>query len=139
MLCLGNRFLPADDLGPRVYDCLQQSGAGAGAGEKFDLLDGGLAGINLLGLLEGRRRVVIVDTVAAGEPGRVVVWSQERLLALAGGYGHGEAVPFLVNMARRVGRPPPAELVLVGAAAPADEQTVAAVADRCREVARDGE
>ena len=59
IICIGNRFHQRDSGGPRVYDILSTLQLPAGV----ELFDGGLSGLNLLGLLEDVDYVIFVDSV----------------------------------------------------------------------------
>lgn len=134
IICVGNRFVPGDDLGCRVFDCL--------AGRDFssiDLIDGGLCGIDLLGFIEGRRRVVFVDAVSSlAPPGTVVTLTREAVAAHADRYGHGAGLPWLLCMAPQVCALPLPEIALVGAEGVPEEETIRALADRSLEIALHG-
>lgn len=135
VICLGNRFVPGDDAGCRVYDRL----SGADAPQDIDVIDGGLCGLDLLRLVEGRRRVVFVDAVAGmAETGGIVVLDREQAAAYAGRYGHGAGLPYLLRLLPRVCEAPLPDIALVGVEAPADAPAIRALAQRCMEVAIHG-
>lgn len=134
IVCLGNRFAPGDDLGCRVFDRLASAPP-----VDVDVIDGGLAGLNLLGLIEGRRHVVFVDAVAGlAAPGAIVVLDRAAVAAFADAYGHGAGLPYLLHMLPRVCAAPLPEIALVGAAGLPDETTVQAIAQRSLDIARHG-
>ena len=85
IICVGNRHVRRDDFGPRVYDCLAAQPLPAA----LDIVDGGLAGLDLLRYLEDGRRVVFVDTVegftASGKI--VVLGAAEIARQCTGGFG----------------------------------------------------
>lgn len=129
IVCLGNRLTPADDLGPRVHDHL----ATDRLPNDIALLDGGLKGLDLWPELDGRRRVVFAD-VLAGESGPgVAVIRGAAVTATAPAFGHGAGLPYLLAMLPHVAASVP-ETAVVGAPAPAETETVHAVARRCLEV-----
>lgn len=134
VICIGNRYLPGDDLGPRVFDRLNGSSGAAG----IDLIDGGLCGLNLLRSIEGRRRVVFVDAVA-GVGRKIVSLDVESAVTQRGNYGHAAGLPYLLRMAPLVCSGPLPEITLIGAEGPLDEQLLAAVAARSLEVAQRGD
>lgn len=132
IICLGNRFVAEDDLGCRVFDYL----AGAPCPAEIEVIDGGLCGLDLLSLMEGRPRVVFADAVSGmGKTGEVVVLEREAVAAYARNYGHGAGLPYLLGMLPMACRPPLPQVTLVGAEGPADEATVRALASRCLEIA----
>ena len=68
IICVGNRYCDRDAVGPRVHDALRSRRLPAGV----DLVDGGLGGLRLLGLVEGMGRIVFVDALEGfAAPGEV--------------------------------------------------------------------
>lgn len=135
IICLGNRFLASDDLGCRVYDCL----AGMAMPQAVDVIDGGLCGLDLLRLLEGRPRVVFADAMAGLANNNIIaVLDRDEVAALAVNYGHSAGLPYLAHMLPHACRPPWPEISLVGADAAANDATVSAMAERCLEIAIHG-
>lgn len=137
VICLGNRYIPGDDLGYRVFDRL--TGGEARIDADIDVIDGGLAGLDLLRLIEGRRRVVFVDAVAGiAPPGEIVVLDRAAVAAHAGGYGHSAGLPYLLHMLPQVCAAPLPEIALVGAEGAPDAATVRMLAERSLEIACHG-
>ncbi len=135
IICLGNRLIAEDDLGWRVFEHLKAIPLPPG----IDLIDGGLCGINLLSLMEGRKRVVFADAVSGlAEPDTLVVLDREAVAAFAEGYGHAAGLPYLLHLLPKVCRPPLPEVALVGASFPAQRATVEILASRCIEIAQHG-
>lgn len=134
IICLGNRFVPGDDAGCRVFDYLKDA-----APDGLEIIDGGLCGLDLLRMVEGRRRVVFVDTVAgmAKKPGDIVVMDREQVAAYASSYGHGAGLPYLMSLLPEVCAEPP-EITLVGVEGIADGSAIRALAIRSIEVANHG-
>ena len=128
VICVGNRHVPGDDLGPRVHDLL----ASGPLPIDIELIDGGLLGLDLLRLVEGAGRAVFVDAVAGfAPPGEVVALPREEVAALAeGGWGHESGLPHLFHLLPRVCDGEPPEVILVGAEPPSGSAVVAAVALR---------
>jgi len=64
IICVGNRFNSRDSAGPLVYDRL--------VSDRFPkdiaVIDGGLAGLNLLRFIQGADRVVFIDAVNGFRP-----------------------------------------------------------------------
>lgn len=133
IVCVGNRLIPRDSLGPLVHDVLAGRSLPAGV----EAVDGGLRGLDLARLVEGSSRVVFVDAVAGcAAPGRVVILSgEEATRGVAGGFGHSSGLGFLLRALPVVceGRPP--AWVVVGAEGEPDGALVARVADRAVELA----
>jgi hydrogenase maturation protease len=134
VICVGNRFVEGDDLGPRVHDMLVARGVPAG----IDLVDGGMAGLGLLSLVEGRERVVFVDAVSGfGAPGEVVVLDRARAVAGASpGYGHQGGLHYLLAVLPEVLDGPLPSVTVVGAEAPFESATLDKVAAAALALAR---
>jgi len=64
VLALGNLLLEDDGLGPVLLEELRGALAGD---DRVELVDGGTQGLALLGLLEGREAVLLLDAVALGD------------------------------------------------------------------------
>jgi hydrogenase maturation protease len=111
IICIGNRFVPQDAAGFRVYQRLQRRPRPP----DVELIDGGLAGLDLLRLLEGVERVVFVDRVDLDGPATVVVLEAEEVAALADErYGHAAGLPYLLRVAPAVCEGPLPDMLLVG-------------------------
>jgi len=135
VICLGNRFVPGDDVGCRVFDHL----AGAPLPADVEVIDGGLCGLDLLFLVEGKRRVVFADAVAGmAQPGAIVVLSRTEVADYAARYGHGAGLPYLLRLLPQVCRAPLPEIALVGAEGEVDAGILRNLAERCMEIAIHG-
>lgn len=133
IICLGNRFVPGDNLGCRVFDHLSEIPS------DIDIIDGGLCGLDLLRLLDKKHRVVFVDVVTGmGETGDIVVLDRERIASHASHYGHGAGLPYLLEMMPHVCPPPWPDIALVGATEAVDDALIRALARRSLEVATYG-
>lgn len=79
---VGNVLMGDDGFGPATLRRLE---TGWRFPEEVELCDVGTAGLDLTGALLGRRRVLLLDAArAAGEPGALVRWDREALLAARG-------------------------------------------------------
>lgn len=135
IICVGNRYVAGDDVGCRVFDYLSD----IDLPDETEIIDGGLCGLDLLRLLEGKRRVVFVDALAGlADTGAIVVLSREQVSAYAGRYGHGAGLPYLLRLLPLVGAAPLPEIVLVGTEGGAAEPAIRTLAARCLEVAIHG-
>lgn len=123
ILCLGNRYRPDDDDGPRVHDHLMAAGVPAG----IEVVDGGLGGLALLRVFDGVERVVVVDTVAGfAAPGSVVTLAAAAVAALAEGvWGHDAGLPGLLRMLPLTAEGRVPVVVVVGVEGPADDGLIA--------------
>lgn len=63
IICVGNRFKEEDAAGPLVYDQLM----GCSLPHDLEVIDGGLAGLNLLRFVEDADQVVFVDAMTGFE------------------------------------------------------------------------
>ena len=82
IICIGNRYVPADAAGFRVHRRL----TGLTLPPDVELIDGGLAGLNLLRLLEHVDRVVFVDSTDAPETtDPIIVLDCDQVASLAEG------------------------------------------------------
>lgn len=115
IICIGNRYQSNDCGGMDVYDCLMEMES---ISSNIEVIEGGLAGLNLLPLLEQGGRVVIVDAVEGfTRQGKIVVLSYTDILKSDQGchFDHGSGVAYLLTMLPKVcdGKLPE-EIVLVG-------------------------
>ncbi len=99
IICIGNRYAAEDAAGPAVYDHLRRLELPAG----LELIDGGLAGLDLLRYLEGAEQVVFVDSVSGAQRGdlnnTVIVLAGEEVAALASSrYDHSAGLAYLLRI-----------------------------------------
>ncbi|MDD5030994.1 MAG: hydrogenase maturation protease [Rhodoferax sp.] len=135
IICLGNRYLAHDDVGPRVFDHLSSMACPA----ELEVIDGGLCGLDLLRLIEGRRRVVFADTLAGlAQTGEIVRLSSEQIAHYAGPYGHAAGLPYLIKLLPQVCSVPLPAVDLLGTPCQPQDSTIGALAQQCLEVACDG-
>ena len=111
VLGLGNLLLSDDGLGLELLAVLRRAHGGDDA---IEFLDGGTQGTALLGELEGRQALLIVDAVAGDEPGAVVRVDDPLTWATPAGLGgHGANASGLLAAALLVGWLPK-HVVVVG-------------------------
>ena len=120
IICIGNKYIPGDDIGPRVYDHLSRQRLP----DNVQVIDGGLAGLNLLQFVESARRVVFVDALEKANPtgGRAVP------------YDHAAGLDYLLQVIPAVCKETPPEIILLGIESDADEQTIALAAEACLKI-----
>ncbi len=96
IICIGNRYLPEDAAAILVYEALISMELPAGV----EVVDGGLAGLDLLYLVEGMERVVFVDAVSGfGVHGSVSLLNKNEVTALADQcFGHSSGLPYLLKV-----------------------------------------
>jgi len=116
IICVGNPFVDSDNLGPRVYAELTRTTLPDGV----ELIDGGLAGLDLLRFV-GDGDLVFVDAVQGfGNPGDLIVLTQAKLeKALLVGqtplrYDHAAGLTYLLHVIPVLYPGIPAKLWLVG-------------------------
>jgi hydrogenase maturation protease len=80
ILCLGNEVLSDDAFGSKVAAILGKMESELG--KEVEVIYASLAGFNLLNLLEGRKKVLVVDTIVTGkaEPGTVHFFPMGNLI-----------------------------------------------------------
>jgi hydrogenase maturation protease len=136
IICVGNRFVEEDSAGPRVHDHLAQ----AGVPEGVDLVDGGLAGLDLLPLVEECHRVVFVDNVIGfdAQDGVIVLGPAEAAEFASPAYDHGAGLAYLLKVMPGVIEGPLPEVFLVGVEDAPDPGKVEAAAHRAVALALHG-
>ena len=114
VLGIGNSLLGDDGVGVRLVEELSRHAGGWGAAIEF--LDGGTQGLALLGRLEGRRVLVLLDAVALGAaPGTVHILRNQEVLTMGfrSTTAHEGNAGELLRAAMLIGDLPP-EVVVVG-------------------------
>lgn len=125
IICIGNRFLDRDAAGPRVFDVLSQRPLPEGV----EIVDGGTAGLNLLGLVDGAERVVFVDAVEGFLPqAGVTVLEAADVPPPAVVYDHGAGLPYLLNVIPAACDRTPASMFIVGVEGAPDDRLIAEAA-----------
>lgn len=112
ILGLGNSILTDDGIGIHVIRKLAEGTLPEGV----TLAEAEVAGFSLLDLLEGFDLAVVVDAVkiAGREPGDVVVIEADELPSLHLVAGHQIDLPTALELGRRLGRPLPSAVHVVG-------------------------
>jgi len=130
IICVGSRHQPQDWVGPAVFEEL----AGEELPPEVELIDGGLAGLDLLRLMPPGARVVLVDRlIGFGDPGEVAVLEREEAAGLTGErFDHAAGLPYLLRVLPAVGGEPLPRVTLVGADGEPDRELVRRVARRAR-------
>ena len=115
IICIGNRFVEDDAAGCLVFDILRKM-LPLPAG--IEVIEGGIAGLNLLSFLERGGRVVFVDAVKGfAEDGELILLSEEQIVqsSLSSHYGHDAGLGYLLSVLPRVyDGELPEEIVLLG-------------------------
>ena len=136
IICIGNRYDPRDAAGPMVHDLLVQRELPP----DVEVIDGGLAGLNLLRHVDGAERVVFVDAVSSCDvPYRVVLLDVDDAARQAGTkFDHSAGLAYLLRVLPQVCDGAIPEVLLVGIQGAADQGAIAAAADLSLTVAADG-
>jgi hydrogenase maturation protease len=115
VICIGNHFVREDSAGLAVLALLQEMQPLPG---ETALVEGGLAGLNLLPLLEQGGRVVFVDAVNGfTQPGEIVLLDYQDIIRSSDEFhfDHGAGLAYLLAVLPKVcDGPLPEEIVLVG-------------------------
>jgi hydrogenase maturation protease len=112
IVCVGNRFRPEDSAGPMVYDHL----LGGSIPKGVEVIDGGLAGLNLLRFFDGALRVIIVDAVKGfrSSKGVVALTAQDAGRHADVRFGHNAGIAYCLRILPEVHEGKPPEIFLVG-------------------------
>lgn len=115
IICIGNRFVQEDAAGPAVLAILDKMEQ---LPPQIELIEGGLAGLNLLPLLEQGGRVVFIDSVSGfTRPGEIVLLDSREITSTLDGYhfDHEAGLAYLLTVLPKVcDGELPEEIVLVG-------------------------
>ena len=115
VLGIGNILMADDGVGARVVEELEKLGDRS-LPASVDLVEGGTSGLALVDLLEGRRKVIVIDAIIeGGEPGSIHRLAPEDLdeRGSAAVSLHDFGLPDSLEMARQLGSAP-TEVVIFG-------------------------
>ncbi len=112
IVCVGNRYKPEDSAGPLVYEKFVNDELP----ENIELIDGGLAGLNLLRFMHGADRVVFIDAVNGFKPsGGVIVLDAEDASRHADtAFGHSAGLSYFLRVLPEVHDGKLPEIFVVG-------------------------
>ena len=111
IICIGNRFDPRDSAGPRIFDLLSKMDLPP----EIEVIDGGVAGLNLLRFFDDAEQIVLVDAVSGcGAPGEVLVLEPTAVVASEQSFGHSVGLPYLLQVLRATGAMAHCEVMVVG-------------------------
>lgn len=114
IICIGNRYVFRDAAGCAVYDRIREWQPVLP--DDIDVVDGGVAGLNLLSLVEETECVVFVDSImgATGAGGLVTMTGAEVAALADETYSHAAGLPYLLRVLPGViaGRMP--HIVVIG-------------------------
>lgn len=115
IICIGNHFVKKDAAGIAVLAKLMEMQP---LPAEIEIIEGGLAGLNLLPFLEQGGRVVFVDSVSGfTQPGDIVLLKSEEILRTLTNshFDHDAGLAYLLTVLPKVCEGQlPEEIVLVG-------------------------
>lgn len=139
IICIGNRFVQEDAAGLAVFAELEKMQS---LPPEIELIEGGLAGLSLLPLLEEGGRVVFVDSVIGfTQPGEIVLLDCRDGVPQsdAGHFDHGAGLAYLLAVLPRVcDGELPQEIVLVGLEGQCTGKTIERAAQLSLDIATHG-
>lgn len=138
IICIGNRFNDEDAAGLAVYDNLKERDLGT----EVEVIEGGIAGLNLLPYLEQGGRIIFVDAVRnITDSGQVAILSEKEIVSTLSHkhYGHEAGLPYLLSVFPRVcDGPLPEDIFLVGIEGEYSSKTIETAACWSYELALNG-
>ncbi len=125
---IGNRLVSDDAVGPRVLDALARRDLPSGV----DLVEGGLAGLDLLERFRGCERVVLVDAVSGfARPGETVALTAAGAARTSDGrYDHAAGLGYLLGAWTRIAPAGGPEVRVLGVEMPATDDDLETAATR---------
>lgn len=142
IICVGNRYVSEDAAGPKVYERLLQGVLPL----DVEVIDGGLAGLNLLRFVEGAERVVFVDSISGfirpnenkENENEIVVLEAADVASVAGNrYEHSAGLAYLLRVLPDVCEGIIPHILLVGIEGQLDEKVIDEVAALALKIALD--
>jgi hydrogenase maturation protease len=144
IICIGNRYISEDAAGPKVYKRLLRYTLP----DDVEVIDGGLAGLDLLRFVEGAEQVVFVDSVSGfGQSNsgkqdancKIVVLDAANIASVAANrYDHAAGLAYLLHVLPEVCDSPVPPIVLVGIEGHPDERVTDTAASLALEIAVEG-
>ncbi len=126
ILCAGNRYCAEDSFGPMVYDVLCKNNLP----KNIELIDAGLAGLDLLCHFEKSDRVIVIDSVSgfSAPEELVTIRFNELQNNETIDYGHSGGLQYLLHCLPALEIIPKVDVILIGFEGIADKETIAAAA-----------
>ena len=129
IICIGNRLAAEDSAGPQVYDCLMKKKLP----DHVEVMEGGIAGLDLLCFMENILTVVFVDSVAGfTNPGAIIMLNEEQIKQELNSihYGHDAGIAYLITLLPKVCEGDlPKKIFLIGIEIPFSPAAIARAAD----------
>lgn len=132
IVCVGNPFIQGDDFGARVHERLIQRSWP----DDVQVIDGGIAGLNLLNVFDDCERLIFVDSVAHDAASdAVLVLQGDELVTSEAAYHHASGLGYVLQADKAIRSNDFPRVFLVGAGAQANDDVVAEAAQRCAQLA----
>ena len=136
IICIGNRYRPEDSAGPMVYDQLVSDRLP----RDIEVIDGGLAGLNLLRFMHGADRVVFIDAVNGFRPsgGVIVLDAEDASKNTDTIFGHSAGIAYCLRVLPEVHDGKLPEIFVVGIEGTPDPDKILKAADMSLKIATHG-
>jgi len=136
IICVGNRYRPDDSAGPLVYDQLVSNGLP----EDIEVIDGGLAGLNLLRFTHGADRVVFIDAVNGFKPsgGVIVLDAKDASRHADAVFGHNAGLSYCLRVLPEVHDGKLPEIFVVGIEGTTNPEKILRAAEMGLKIASQG-
>jgi len=136
IICVGNRYRPEDSAGPMVYDQLVSDRLP----RDIEVIDGGLAGLNLLRFLHGADRVVFIDAVNGFRPfGGVIVLNAKDASRYSDTiFGHSAGIAYCLRVLPEIHDGKLPEIFVVGIEGTTDPDKILKAAEISLKIANQG-
>jgi hydrogenase maturation protease len=136
IVCVGNRYRPEDSAGPMVYDQLVSDRLP----RDIEVIDGGLAGLNLLRFMHGADRVVFIDAVNGFRPsgGVIVLDAKDASRHADTIFGHSAGLAYFLRVLPEVHNGKIPEIFVVGIEGITDPDKILKAAEMSLKIATHG-
>jgi len=136
IICVGNRYRPDDSAGPLVYDQLVSDGLP----EDIEVIDGGLAGLNLLRFIHGADRVVFIDAVNGfkSSGGVIVLDAKDASRHADAIFGHNAGLSYCLRVLPEVHDGQLPEIFVVGIEGTTNPEKILKAAEMSLKIASQG-
>jgi len=136
IICVGNRFKPEDSAGPMVYDQLVNNRLSG----DIEVIDGGLAGLNLLRFMHGADRIVFIDAVNGFKAisGVIVLNAEDASRHADTIFGHSAGLAYCLRVLPEVHDGKMPEIFVVGIEGATDPDKILKAAEISLKIAAHG-
>jgi hydrogenase maturation protease len=139
IICIGNRFIEDDAAGIEVFKILENMQP---LPSGIEIVEGGMAVLNLLPYLEKGGRVVFIDAVTGfTQEGEITLLSHQEILQSPGHFefSHGAGLHYLLSVLPKVyDGELPEEIFLLGLEGKCAEETIVTAAKTSIAIAQHG-